>query len=129
MSLKTLRRFAVDLQHLIEEFQSYPPREIDIASEHNGNPALVAQILRTDGNPKGIKWYQVERIYCSAERCLSCPHGDFKYRYQRSKNGRISKKYVCTMAINNETIKWMRLTVKQGVAYELGSVSDGDEAT
>jgi len=50
MLLNKLRRFASDLQELIEELQQCPPREIDVASDHKGDPALVARVLRSDGN-------------------------------------------------------------------------------
>jgi hypothetical protein len=121
MPLRKLRAFVHDLQTLIAELENSPRREIDIATEHTGDPALVAGVLRTDGDPKSGKWYQVERIYCSIERCPSCPHGDFQYRYQCRKDGKVSKRYVCTMAIGHETIEWMRECVRQGVAYELKS--------
>jgi len=74
-------------------------------------------------------WYQVERIYCSIERCRSCPHGDFEYRYQRNKNGRVSKKYVRIMAVNNETIEWMRAGVRPGIPYVLEDIPDDDKAS
>src|SRR5262249_36239927 len=128
ISLRKLRRFAGDLQELIADLGSSPVREIDIATEHSGDPAFVARVLRTDGDPESGRWYQVERIYCSVERCPACPHGDFKYRYQRSKKGTISKKYMSTMALSHEIIEWLRAGVSPGFAYELETIPNGDKA-
>jgi hypothetical protein len=119
MPLTELRRLASDLQKLIQELEAGPQRDIDIATEHNGDPKLVAKVLRTSGSPSDHHWYQVERIYCSIERCPSCPHGDFKYRYQRRKNGTIRKKYICKMALSDEIVQRMKSTVTQGHRYKL----------
>jgi hypothetical protein len=129
MPLRKLRRLAADLEKLIKELEGTPLREIDIAAEHSGDPALVAQVLRTHGSAQDRQWFQVERIYCSIERCPSCPHGDFKYRYQRRKDGTFTKKYICKMAVNGEIVEWMKSTVTQGHAYELKTLSNGESGS
>lgn len=128
MPLRELRRFARDLQRLIAEVESKPRREIDIATEHSGDPTLVDRVSRVEGNTQDQKWYQVERICCSRERCPSCPHGDFRYRYQRSKHGKITKKYVGTMAFDSETIERLMAGVRNPIAvYRIDTSRDADK--
>ena len=85
MPLFALRRLRDELQILISELESGPRREIDIATAHIGNPALVVQVLRIIGDKTSGKWIQVERILCSLERCPNCPHGEFMYEYRQNK--------------------------------------------
>ena len=128
--LRKLRRLSGDLQELIFELESGPRREIDIAVDHNGDdPTLIAQVLRTEGDPKSNHWYQVERIFCSTERCPSCPHGDFRYRYRRSKNGKITKKYTGKMAFDHETIERLSADICEGASYIVEINRRGDKTT
>ena len=85
MPLSKLRQLRNDLDILISEIENGPRREIDIAEDHTGDPALIAEVVRVEGDKTSGKWYQVERIYCSLERCPNCPHGDFWYEYQVNK--------------------------------------------
>ena len=114
MSLKTLRELRDDLSEIIREQEAQPRREIDIAAEHTGDPALIARVLRTVGDPNSGRWHQVERIYCTFERCPRCPHGDFRYRYQRNKRkGTITVDYVGTQVFDHELIE--RLKARIGI--------------
>jgi len=45
MALSELWQLRDDLQAIISELENGPRREIDIATEHTGDPALIAQIL------------------------------------------------------------------------------------
>jgi|SRR6266850_4515000 len=85
MPLSELRRLRDDLQKLVFQLENSPRREIDIATAHTGDPALTVQVLRINGDKNSNKWGQVERILCSLEGCLNCPHGDFKYEYRKNK--------------------------------------------
>ena len=85
MPLSNLRRLRDELQVLISELEHGPRREIDIATAHTGDPALIVQVLRIIGDKTRGKWIQVERILCSLERCPNCPHGEFMYEYRQNK--------------------------------------------
>ena len=73
------------MQVLITELESGPRREVDIATAHTGDPTLVDQVLRVAGDKTSGKWFQVERIFCSTEKCPKCPHGDYMYEYRHNK--------------------------------------------
>lgn len=85
MSLAELRHLRDELQILTTELENGPRREIDIATDHTGDPALVSQVLRVDGDKTSGKWFQVERIFCSTEKCPKCPHGAYHYEYRYNK--------------------------------------------
>jgi hypothetical protein len=88
MPLTKLRRLRNELHALITELENGPRREIDIADSHTGDPTLIARVLRVIGDKTSGKWIQVERIFCSQERCHDCPHGDYLYEYrQNTKRG------------------------------------------
>ncbi len=131
MPLRRLRELQHDLKQLVAELEGQPRREIDIAVEHSGDPSLVASVLRTIGDPNGNDWYQVECIYCSAERCARCPHGDFRFQYRRNKRkGTVSKKYVGTMAFSHELIERLKAGVRNPVAaYVFYEKPDSGKAT
>lgn len=123
MPLGELRSLAGELQQLIGELEAGPRREIDLIAEHSGDPALVARILRIEGDPKSSNWYQIERIYCSVERCPECPHGDYRFRYQQNKRKKTLKKtFIAKMAFDHETIENIKRNVRPPVAtYEIKS--------
>lgn len=94
MSLSALRKLRDELQVLINEIENGPRREIDIATDHKGDPAFIAEIVKIIGDKKSGKWIQVERIFCSKEKCPECPHGDFHYEYRlNSRKGTTSVRY------------------------------------
>jgi hypothetical protein len=92
---------------------------------------LVASVLRVIGDPNSGDWYQVERIYCSAERCPRCPHGDFRFRYRRNKRkDTLSVKYMGTMAFSYEVIEELRAGVRKPIAaYILKTKPDSNKAS
>jgi len=75
-ALRTLRD---DVQVVIAEIERGDRRELDIASDHTGDPSLIAEVLEVRGDKASGKWIEVRRIYCSPERCPQCPHGDYWY--------------------------------------------------
>ncbi len=94
MSLSALRKLRDDLQVIITELEKAPPREIDIATDHTGDPDLIEQVLQVFGDRTSGKWIQVERIFCSKEKCPECPHGDYHYEYRyNKKKGTTSVRY------------------------------------
>ncbi|ULA68838.1 MAG: hypothetical protein LZF62_380024 [Nitrospira sp.] len=93
MPLSKLRKLRNDLDVIITKLEKGPRREIDIAADHTGDPALIVQILRVIGDPTSGKWIQVERILCSPARCSECPHGEFMYEYRRSEKGILSVRF------------------------------------
>ena len=115
MSLSELWRLRDDLQNIISELENSPRREIDIATNHTGDPALIARILRVDGDKSRGKWFQVERIFCSIERCADCPHGDFWYEYSQSKKHRTTKVKYRGKALNLENLRFFRIEGDQYV--------------
>jgi len=120
MPLGELRRLRDSINRRIQQIEQGDRREIDIAYEHAGSPEQTARILGIIGDPYSGKWSQVERVFCSTERCPHCPHGDFLYRYRRNKRrGTTSAKYVGTMAFSDETIQHLRAGVRLGRAYEI----------
>jgi hypothetical protein len=50
MPLSKLRRLRDELQILVSELENGPRREIDIATAHTGDPALIDQVLRIIGD-------------------------------------------------------------------------------
>jgi hypothetical protein len=115
MPLGGLHRLIDDLQELLVELENHPPREVDIAADHR-DPKLIAKVLRVEGDPHTSNWYQIERIYCSSQRCARCPHGDFRFRYQRNKQrGTITKKLSGTMAFSHETREQLNAGVREPV--------------
>jgi hypothetical protein len=89
--LKDLRQLRDQISQSIDEISAQPRREIDIAADFDGRPDLVAEVLRTRGNPDSGKWKQLQRIYCSPEHCSECPHGEFWYRYTRNRKKKTLK--------------------------------------
>jgi hypothetical protein len=124
LSLCELRRLKDGITVLIQEIEQGERREIDIASEHTGARELSARVLRVIGDPSSGKWEQIERIYCSLERCPRCPHGDFRYRYQRDRRrGSVSVRYIGTMALSHETVEHLREGICAGMLYEIKNPS------
>ena len=120
MPLFELRRLRDGINFCIQQLEQSERREIDIAYEHTGDPERTARVVRIIGDPNSGKWSQVEQVFCSAERCPHCPHGDFLYRYRRNKRrGTTSVKYGGTMAFRDETIQHLRRNVRIGEAYEI----------
>ncbi len=126
MPLHKLRPLPDEILKLIKELEAGPRREIDIVTEHSEDPALVARILRTEGDPNGNDWYQIERIYCSPEKCPNCPHGDYRFRYQRNKRKKtIRKKFIAKMVFDHETIERMKKHIGAPIAtYEIRPKKD-----
>ena len=120
MPLQKLHRLRTDVDRFIAEIEGGPQREIDIAFEHS-DPALVGRVLRTIGDPGAGTRYQIERIYCSIEKCPRCPHGDFWFRYRRSGNkGTLKKECVgfgAPMAFDHELLEQMKGGLREPVSY------------
>src|SRR3990167_2013873 len=86
MPLRWLRELQECIQGIIAEMEALPSaREIDIAAEHAGEPHLIHKVYRLRGDRKRGRWSQLQRIYCSAERCANCPHGPYWYTYRTNK--------------------------------------------
>lgn len=125
MPLRHLRELAADVQALIRELESAKVRrEIDIASEHQGNKELIHSVVRTIGDKSTGRWRQVENIYCCLERCPQCPHGEFVFRYRRNlRKHTVSVTFVGTPALPNAVLEMMRSEVRNPVPYRV-SVAD-----
>ena len=88
-----------NLNAIISAIEKGPRREIDIADEHTGDPALIAYAVLLGGDKEKGSWRQRERIYCSLEKCPSCPHGEYFYAYRRNKKrGTVTVKF-CEEAV------------------------------
>jgi hypothetical protein len=128
MPLRKLREFHQELGQLVRGIANQPPRDIDIAFDHTGDPSVVAKVLRVIGEPTSSAWYQVERIYCSKERCPRCPHGDFAFQYRRNKRkGTTSKRYVATTAFGQEVIDRLTAGVRKPAAAYVLHMHDADK--
>ena len=91
MPLSKLRRLRDELQILVSELENGPRREIDIATAHTDDPALIDQVLRIIGDETSSTWVQVERIFCSLDRCPNCQHGEFMYEYRKNRKSGTTK--------------------------------------
>lgn len=102
ISLKALRKRREklgleldEIDRIIAEIEELPvPRNIDIGAGFSGNKELIAEIIHKSLTKKTSVWYQTQTIYCSTDKCESCPHGPFIYKYRRNKRGQITVKYV-----------------------------------
>ena len=109
MPLRKLCPLPGEIQKLIAELEAGPRREIDFVTENPADQSLVERVLRTEGDSQGSKWYQNERIYCSPEHCPECPHGDYRFRYQRNERKKtIRKTFVAKMAFDHEVIERLK---------------------
>jgi hypothetical protein len=71
MSLRSLTELRDEIDNVIAEIQALSRRrDIDIASDFTGDPALVAEVKRVCGDKKRGVWRQLQKIYCE-----HCPHG------------------------------------------------------
>ena len=115
MSLTTLRKRRdqlrleiVEINGVIAKIESLPvPRDTDIGADFSGNDELIAEIIDKSPTQKTSVWYQTQMIYCSTDKCDSCPHGPFTYKYRRNKRGEITVKYA------GQPVFDTRLLVKQ----------------
>src|SRR5262245_39169915 len=128
LPLHELRRLAGDLQEMIAELESGPRREIDIAYEHNGDPTLIARVLRTSGDPESGNWYRIERIFCSREHCprVRTEMSDIAIGAPRTVR---SPRHSPAQWPCNTNIEWLRTGVCNGIAYTLEDIPDGDKST
>jgi hypothetical protein len=119
MPIQRLKELVNDAQSAILELQSAPVRrDLDIATDHQGEEELIHGLIRTRGDATFGRWHQLETIYCSSERCCQCPHGPFWFRYSRNKRKKtVSVKFAGFPALSEETLDWMRSTVELGVPY------------
>src|ERR1700733_2538017 len=126
MPLRDLREFAADVQALVRELESAKVRrEIDIASEHQGNNDLIHSIVRTIGDKSTGRWRQVEKVYCCSERCPQCPHGEFIFRYRRNlRKHTMSVTFVGMPGLPNEILEVMRSEVRDPVPYRVPVAAD-----
>jgi hypothetical protein len=83
-----------EIEAVISEIESLPlPRDIDIGADFSGDNELIAEVIHKSTTDKASVWYQAQTIYCSRNRCQSCPHGPFIYKYRRKKKGEITVKF------------------------------------
>ena len=126
--LKHLRELLAAVQSRIEELERLPARrEIDIAADHTGDKELIHAVLWTVGDQTTGRWRQSETIYCCPERCPSCPHGEFLFRYRRNKRkGTLTVTFVGFPALDDEVLEQMHSEVRAPHAYKvpLGRLSD-----
>ncbi|MHC4158613.1 MAG: hypothetical protein ACYSSO_05995 [Planctomycetota bacterium] len=102
MPLTALRKCREKLQleidaidTVIAKIESLPvQRDIDIGADFSGNNELIADIIHKSTTQKTNVWFQIQTIFCSKNKCKSCPHGPFNYKYRRNKQGEIKVKYV-----------------------------------
>jgi hypothetical protein len=126
MPLRNLRELASDVQALVRELENAKMRrEIDIASEHQGDKNLIHSVVRTIGDKSTGRWRQVENIYCCLEHCPQCPHGEFVFRYRRNIRKRtVSVTFVGMPALPNELLEMMRSEVRDPVPYRVSVAPD-----
>jgi hypothetical protein len=122
MSLRTLKELRAEIDTATAEIQSLPERrDIDIAADFNGDPALVAEVKRIVGDKSKGQWRQLQKIFCRAEHCPDCPHGWYWYSYQSNKKtGKVIARFTGTPVLPPElTDKLMEKALKtKPVAYE-----------
>ncbi len=83
MPLTKLRKLHSELSQLIQHLEKHPLREIDVAHEYRGLPGRSCQVLDVK-QISGRKWQQLEKVYCSEQRCDHCPHGPYWFEYRAS---------------------------------------------
>jgi hypothetical protein len=125
MPLIKLRKLRSDLDSLIREVETASRREIDIAAEHSGSPAMIHEVLELKGTRGASRWRQLEKIYCSAERCQRCPHGPFWYEYRTNKREKtVVVKFAGKSIFDYEVLRDLRRNVRPGKAYVIRPVSE-----
>ena len=107
MPLVDLRTLHLQLAELISELESAPPREIDIAVNYSGDRSMVARALDVRGDRTGKAWQEVLQIYCSAERCSACPHGEFAYGFRRRRDGSVTVRFRGLRVFSVDTVARM----------------------
>src|ERR1700726_4071284 len=106
MPIQRLKEIVMGTQSAIQELEKAPfRRDIDIATEHQGQEELIHTLIRTRGNATIGRWHQLETIYCCSERCCQCPHGPFWFRYSRNKRKKtVAVKFAGFPALPEETL-------------------------
>jgi hypothetical protein len=126
MPLRYLRELAADVEALVLELESTKVRrEIDIASEHQGNKDLIHSVVKTIGDMSTGRWRQVENIYCCLEHCPRCPHGEFIFQYRRNiRKATVSVNFGGMPALPNDILEMSLSEIRDPVPYSVSVASD-----
>ena len=90
--LSHLRALRQDISQIIEELETEPPRDVDVAEAFDGSPSLLAEDIedRPECASRGTI-VCVQTIYCSESHCDRCPHGPFLFEYRLRPDGKRTK--------------------------------------
>jgi hypothetical protein len=125
MPLVKLKKIQSDVEALVREVEGAPRREVDIAAEHGGAPALTCAVLEKKAARGGNRWRQLETIYCSLTRCPECPHGPYWYEYRTNKRrGTVTVVLKGKMAFDYDLIQRLKRDASPGKAYVIRRVVD-----
>ncbi len=125
MPLVKLKKLQSDLELLLRELEAGPRREVDIAWEHRGVPAQICEVLEVRHVDKGKRWKQLEKIYCSAARCLKCPHGPYWYEYRTNKRREtVTVVFKGKMAFDYDLIRELKRNTRPGKPYVFETVAE-----
>lgn len=125
--LQRLRKLRDDILSIIDELEALPDRrDVDIAAAFTGDPALVHEVDHIIGKKDTGKWVQLQKIYCSLERCPECPHGWYLYRYRSNKKrGTVSVEFLNKPGFSPELMKTMSKSVSRPpVGFEIRPLPD-----
>ena len=132
MSIKELEALRAEIDETLEEIRVLPQqREADIASDFNGDAALIHEGRVFSGRKEDGVWTMSLKIYCRQEHCPRCPHGWFNYRYWlNKKTGNVRIEYThSSPALDPDLIEELRKHVQLPWAtYEVEIPKSDEEA-
>lgn len=123
LPLLKLRKLRSDIDILISELESSPRRELDIAVGRAEAPDMPHEVIEVRGGKRPGGWRQLEKIYCSLERCPNCPHGPYWYRYRANKRKKtVTVAFAGKPFFDHEFIQQLRKDARPGKPYIIQSI-------
>jgi hypothetical protein len=126
MPLAKLRKLRSDLDLLVRELENGPKREVDIAWDHTGVASLISKVLEVKQKDPGRRWQQLEKIYCSAERCQKCPHGPYLYEYRANRQRKTTAvRFRGALAFDYDVLQELKKNARPGKPYIIQTTNEG----
>jgi hypothetical protein len=126
MPLIELRKLRSELSLLIRVLESCPLREVDVAYSFLGLPVQTCQVLEVKQISPGRKWRQLEKVYCSEQRCERCPHGPYWYEYRaNARRKSVAVTFKGAPAFDYELLQELKRSARLGEPYIIQR-TDGD---
>lgn len=119
MPIKRLKALIPEIDTIIKGRENIATRsDEEIAIEHDGQPHLIHSVTRIIGDKASGRWQQIEMIFCCAEHCPRCPHGEFRYRYRTNKTkGTTTVDFIGEPGLPSAILESMRDDIRQPQAY------------